>query len=266
MQEIRSFRDPDESGESHALCPVESRSGRETYLEDCHPHGYPGSHWCELFLESVCKRNGEEGLCLEAEPEVSGIKDTGYGEICPSAFLGKRIWGDGNPGEDLTSENPTDLWKTTDAVPKEEPYRIAETLLCISIPDGHISKKTEADPLCSPFRYPKTGSSHPADGIFAKRRDQYQGRAGGIPETFGGTGSFLDEGTKDAIPKRSRWYAHSGDQQGSKRTSEKDPFQPADRSPVERDGRTIQKGKGTGTGTGNVRETTKGRRTEAVRR
>ena len=35
---------------------------------------------------------------------------------------------------------------------------------------------------------------------------------------------------------------------------------------VERDGRTIQEGKGTGTGTGNVRETTKGRRTEAVRR
>ncbi len=68
----------DEPGESHALCPVESRSRRETYLEDCHPHGYPGSHCRELFLESVCKRNGEAGLYLEAEPEVSGVKDTGY--------------------------------------------------------------------------------------------------------------------------------------------------------------------------------------------
>ena len=76
--------------------------------------------------------------------------------------------------------------------------------------------------------------------------------------------SAFHEGTKDAIPKRSRWYAHSGDQRGIKRTSEKDPFKPADRDPVERDGREVKTGKGTGTG--NVRETTKGRRTEAVRR
>lgn len=99
---------------------------------------------------------------------------------------------------------------------------------------------------------------------FCKKKDHHQGRAGSIPETFGGTGTFLDEGTKDAIPKRSRWYAHSGDQRGIKRTSEKDPFKPADRDPVERDGREVKTGKGTGTG--NVRETTKGRRTEAVRR
>lgn len=99
---------------------------------------------------------------------------------------------------------------------------------------------------------------------FCKRRDHHQGRAGSIPETFGGTGTFLNEGTKDAIPKRSRWYAHSGDQRGIKRTSEKDPFKPADRDPVERDGREVKTGKGTGTG--NVRETTKRRRTEAVRR
>ena len=106
MQEIRPFRDPDEPGESHALCPVESRSRRETYLEDCHPHGYPGGHWRELFLESVCKRNGEAGLYLEAEPEVSGIKDTGYGEVCPSAFLGKGLWGGRDPGEDPASKDP----------------------------------------------------------------------------------------------------------------------------------------------------------------
>ena len=186
--------------------------------------------------------------------------------VCPSAFLGKGLWGGRNPGEDLTSENPTGLWKTTDAVPKEETYRLAETLLCVSISDGHISKETEADSLCGPFRYPKTGSPHPADGVFAKRRDHHQGRAGGIPETFGGTGAFLDEGAKNAIPKRTGKYAPSGDQRGIKRTSEEDPFKPADRDPVERDGREVKTGKGTGAGTGIVRETTKGRRTEAVRR
>ena len=44
-------------------------------MEDCHPHGYPGCHWCEFFLESVCQRNGETGLYLEAEPEVPILKD-----------------------------------------------------------------------------------------------------------------------------------------------------------------------------------------------
>lgn len=93
MQKIWSLGDPDESGKSHALCPVESRSGREAYLEDSHPPGYPGGHWCEFFLESVCQRNGEAGLYVEAEPEVSLLKDTGNGAVYPPAFLGKRIWG-----------------------------------------------------------------------------------------------------------------------------------------------------------------------------
>lgn len=101
---------------------------------------------------------------------------------------------------------------------------------------------------------------------FCKRRDQHQGRAGSIPETFGGTGTFLDEGEKNAIPKRTGKYAPSGDQRGIKRTSEEDPFKPADRDPVERDGREVKTDKGTGEGTGIVWETTKGRRTEAVRR
>ena len=93
MQKIWSLGDPDESGKSHALCPVESRSGREAYLEDSHPPGYPGGHWCEFFLESVCQRNGEAGLYVEAEPEVSLLKDTGNGAVYPPAFLGKRLWG-----------------------------------------------------------------------------------------------------------------------------------------------------------------------------
>lgn len=63
---------------------------------------------------------------------------------------------------------------------------------------------------------------------FCKRGDQHQGRAGSIPETFGGTGAFLNEGAKNAIPKRTGRYADSGDQRGIKRTSEEDPFKPAD--------------------------------------
>lgn len=168
MQEIRSFRDPDESGESHALCPVESRSRRETYLEDCHPHGYPGGHWRELFLESVCKRNGEAGLYLEAEPEVSGIKDTGYGEVCPSAFLGKGLWGGRDPGEDPASKDPTGVWKHTGAVSKEETYRTSKAVFFLSVSDGSASAEAETDFLCGPFRYPKTGSPHPADGVLQK--------------------------------------------------------------------------------------------------
>ena len=145
MQKIWSFGDPDESGKSHALCPVESRSGREAYLEDCHPHGYPGSHWCELFLESVCKRNGEAGLYLEAEPEVSGIKDTGYGEVCPSAFLGKRLWGGRDPGEDPASKDPTGVWKNTGAVSKEETYRTSKAVFFLSVSDGSASAEAETD-------------------------------------------------------------------------------------------------------------------------
>ena len=142
MQEIRSFRDPDESGESHALCPVESRSRRETYLEDCHPHGYPGSHWRELFLESVCKRNGEAGLYLEAEPEVSGIKDTGYGEVCPSAFLGKGLWGGRNPGEDPASKDPTGVWKTHRcSFQRGNLPDLQKAVLFLSVSDGQCFSK-----------------------------------------------------------------------------------------------------------------------------
>ena len=154
----------------------------------------------------------------------------------------------------------------TGAVSKEETYRTSKAVFFLSVSDGSASAEAETDFLCGPFRYPKTGSAHPADGVFAKRRDQHQGRAGSIPETFGGTGAFLDEGEKNAISKRTGRYADSGDQRGIKRTSEKDPFEPADRDPVERDGREVKTGKGTRAGTGIVRETAKGRRTEAVRR
>ena len=60
-------------------------------MEDCHPHGYPGCHWREFFLESVCQRNGETGLYLEAEPEVPILKDTGDGAVYPPAFLEKIL-------------------------------------------------------------------------------------------------------------------------------------------------------------------------------
>ena len=80
------------------------------------------------------KRNGEAGLYLEAEPEVSGIKDAGYGEVCPSAFLGKGLWGGRDLGEDPASKDPAGVWKHTGAVSKEETYRTSKAvffLICI---------------------------------------------------------------------------------------------------------------------------------------
>ena len=175
MQKIWSLGDPDESGKSHALCPVESRSGREAYLEDCHPHGYPGSHWCEFFLESVCQRNGEAGLYVEAEPEVPILKDTGDGAVYPPAFLGKRIWRSRNPGEDSEPKDPAGVWNNTDAVSKEETYWLTEIVLFLFISDVGISEEAKADSLCSTFRYSEAGPKDLPDGVLAKRRDYHQG-------------------------------------------------------------------------------------------
>ena len=224
MQKIWSFGDPDESGKSHALCPVESRSGREAYLEDSHPPGYPGGHWCEFFLESVCQRNGEAGLYVEAEPEVSLLKDTGNGAVYPPAFLGKRIWGGRNPGEDPASQDPAGVWNNTDADSEEETYWLTEIVLFLFISDGGISKEAQADSLCSTFRHPEAGPKDLPDGVFAKRRDYHQGRAGSIPETLGRTGTFFDERAQRIIPERTGRYAHSGNQWGIKRTSKEDPL------------------------------------------
>jgi len=118
--------------------------------------------------------------------------------------------------------------KTQVQFPKRKLHRTSKAVFFLSVSDGSASAEAETDFLCGPFRYPKTGSPHPADGVFAKRGDQHQGRAGSIPETFGGTGAFLNEGAKNAIPKRTGRYADSGDQRGIKRTSEEDPFKPAD--------------------------------------
>ena len=188
-------------------------------MEDCHPHGYPGCHWCEFFLESVCQRNGETGLYLEAEPEVPILKTTGDGAVYSSAFLGKRIWGGRNPGEDPASKDPTGVWKHADAVSKTETYRTSETLLFLFISDGGISEETKADSLCSAFRYSEAGETNQPDGIFTKGRDHHQGRAGSIPETLGRTGTFFDERAQRIIPERTGRYAHSGNQWGVKRTS-----------------------------------------------
>ena len=228
MQKIWSLGDPDESGKSHALCPVESRSGREAYLEDSHPHGYPGNHWCEFFLESVCQRNGEAGLYVEAEPEVSLLKDTGNGAVYPPAFLGKRIWRGRNPGEDPASQDPAGVWNNTDADSKEETYWLTEIVLFLFISDGGISKEAQADSLCSTFRYPEAGPKDLPNGIFTKGRDHDQGRTDSIPEALRRTGTFFDERAQGIIPESTGRYAHSGNQWGIKRTSKEDPLKSAD--------------------------------------
>ena len=104
-----------------------------------------------ILLESVCKRNGETRLCVEIKSEVPIIKDTGGGAVYPSAFLGKRIWGGRNPGEDPASKDSAGVWKHADAVSKTETHRTSETLLFLFISDGGISEEAQADSLCSAF-------------------------------------------------------------------------------------------------------------------
>ena len=130
---------------------------------------------------------------MEIKSEVPIIKDTGDGAVYPSAFLGKRIWGGRNPGEDPASKDSASVWKHADAVSKTETHRTSETLLFLFVSDGGISEEAQADSLCSAFRYSEAGPKDLPDGVFAKRRDYHQGRAGSIPETLGRTGTFFDE-------------------------------------------------------------------------
>ena len=88
---------------------------------------------------------------MEIKSEVPIIKDTGDGAVYPSAFLGKRIWGGRNPGEDPASKDPTGVWKHADAVSKTETHRTSETLLFLFISDGDISEEAQEDSLCSAF-------------------------------------------------------------------------------------------------------------------
>ena len=118
--------------------------------------------------------------------------------------------------------------ENTGAVSKEETYRTSKAVFFLSVSDGSASAEAETDFLCGPVPISENWISASGRWSFCKRGDQHQGRAGSIPETFGGTGAFLNEGAKNAIPKRTGRYADSGDQRGIKRTSEEDPFKPAD--------------------------------------
>ena len=167
------------------------------------------------FVKEMEKR----GYTWKLNRKYPILKTTGDGAVYSSAFLGKRIWGGRNPGEDPASKDPTGVWKHADAVSKTETYRTSETLLFLFISDGGISEETKADSLCSAFRYSEAGETNQPDGIFTKGRDHHQGRAGSIPETLGRTGTFFDERAQRIIPERTGRYAHSGNQWGVKRTS-----------------------------------------------
>lgn len=58
--------------------------------------------------------------------------------------------------------------ENTGAVSKEETYRTSKAVFFLSVSDGSASAEAETDFLCGPFRYPKTGSPHPADGVLQK--------------------------------------------------------------------------------------------------
>ncbi|MFR2125943.1 MAG: relaxase/mobilization nuclease domain-containing protein [Dorea sp.] len=89
-------------------------------------------------------------------------------------------------------------------------------------------QKSQADSLCSTFRYPEAGPKDLPNGISTKGRDHNQGRTGSIPEALGRTGTFFDERAQGIIPESTRRYAHSGNQWGIKRTSKEDPLKSED--------------------------------------
>lgn len=105
---------------------------------------------------------------MEIKSEVPIIKDTGDGAVYPSAFLGKRIWRVRNPGEDPASKDPAGVWKHADAVSKTETHRTSETLLFLFVSDGGISEESQADSLCSAFRYSEAGPKDLPDGVLQK--------------------------------------------------------------------------------------------------
>ena len=60
--------------------------------------------------------------------------------------------------------------KTQVQFPKRKLTGLQKLYFFLSVSDGSASAEAETDFLCGPFRYPKTGSPHPADGVFAKKR------------------------------------------------------------------------------------------------
>ena len=120
MPEIRLISYRTEKWQREILCPVDGRTGRKADLENLDPSGHPGCCGRELHMETVSGTDEAEGIPVEAEPEVPILKTTGDGAVYSSAFLGKRIWGGRNPGEDPASQDPAGVWNNTDADSEEE--------------------------------------------------------------------------------------------------------------------------------------------------
>ena len=214
------------------------------------------------------KRNGEAGLYLEAEPEVSGLKDTGYRAVYPSAFLGKRLWGGRNPGEDPASKDPTGVWKNAGAVSKEETYRTSESCIFpICIGWGYFQQKPKRIPYAVRSDIRRLDLRIRQMEFLQKEEINTREELAAYRKPLEEQVLSLMKERENAIPERTGRYADSGDQRGIKRTSKEDPFEPADREPVERDGRAVKTGKGTGAGYRNMSgKQRREDRTESVRR
>ena len=91
------------------------------------------------FVKEMEKR----GYTWKLNRKYPALKTPGYGEVCPSAFLGKWLWGGRDPGEDPASKDPTGVWKNTGAVSKEETYRTSKAVFFLSVSDGSASAEAE---------------------------------------------------------------------------------------------------------------------------
>ena len=79
------------------------------------------------FVREMEKR----GYAWKLKSEVPSLKTPGVERLYPSAFLGKRIWGGRNPGEDPASKDSAGVWKHADAVSKTETHRTSETCIIL---------------------------------------------------------------------------------------------------------------------------------------
>ena len=168
------------------------------------------------FVKEMEKR----GYTWKLNRKYPILKTTGDGAVYSSAFLGKRIWGGRNPGEDPASKDPTGVWKHADAVSEDGNLPDFRDLYYSYLYQmGVFPKKPKRIPYAVRSDIRRLDETNQPDGIFTKGRDHHQGRAGSIPETLGRTGTFFDERAQRIIPERTGRYAHSGNQWGVKRTS-----------------------------------------------
>ena len=126
-------------------------------MENGDPFGYQGIGTGKLFLVTIPKRDGKEGIYMETEPEIHLFKSSGDGTVYPSAFSWKKLFRRGNTWADTTAEGETCLSKGSTDSSKEETDRDSGTVLFLFISNGGTAQKTKTESLRCQRGYPETG-------------------------------------------------------------------------------------------------------------